>query len=154
MGSELETDVQTGFGSMDSVRRPTHDSVRCEDRRASIVNHAHALRQQLLLFLLRRSPARTMLGSPGMCSLHWQMHSYFERVVFFCFCLKNKKQKKLIFICFICIFFITLLHRQPRAIFGGFVRLSGEMMLLHKEFIVAEDSPHITMQRITTFYWI
>ena len=57
-GSSEETDVQAGFGSMDSVRRPTHGSVRCGDRRASIVicNHAHALCEQLLLLLLR-SPA-------------------------------------------------------------------------------------------------
>lgn len=65
--------------------------------------------------------------------------------VLFLFCFS------LIFICFICIFFVTLPHRQPRAIFGGFVRLSGERMLLREELIVAEDSPHITMQRIKAF---
>jgi len=81
-GSSEETDVQAGFGSMDSVRRPTHGSVRCGDRRASIVicNHAHALCEQLLLLLLR-SPAEQCGGHP-VCAIYTdKCISYFERVV-------------------------------------------------------------------------
>lgn len=142
--------MQAGFGSMDSVRRPTHGSVRSEDRRASIVICNHVLCEQLLLLLLRSSAEQCR--SHPVCAIYIdKCISDFERVVcdgflFVIFIVK------LIFICFICIFFITLPHRQPRAIFGGFVRLSGERMLLREELIVAEDSPHITMQRITTFY--
>ena len=33
---------------------------------------------------------------------------------------------------------------------GGFISISGGWMLLHKELMV-EESPHITMQRMTTF---
>lgn len=79
MGSE-ETDVQAGFGSMDSVRRPTHGSVRCEDRLASIVICSHALCQQLLLLLLRSS-AEQCRGHP-VCAIYIdKCISDFERVV-------------------------------------------------------------------------
>ena len=47
--------------------------------------------------------------------------------------------------------FITLPHGQPHAIFRGFTPISEGWMQLCKEFVVAEDSPHRTMQRTTTF---
>ena len=39
---------------------------------------------------------------------------------------------------------------QPHAVFGGFTSISGAWMLICKELIMAEDSPHITMQLIRT----
>ena len=35
--------------------------------------------------------------------------------------------------------------------FGGIISSSGGWMRLYKELIMAGDSPHITVQRITTF---
>ena len=51
----------------------------------------------------------------------------------------------------ISIFFISLTHRQPHAVFRGFITISEAWMLLYKELIIAEGSPRITMQRVTTF---
>ena len=47
--------------------------------------------------------------------------------------------------------FISLMHEQPHAVFRGFITSSGGWILLRKEFIMAEDSAHITVQSITTF---
>ena len=44
------------------------------------------------------------------------------------------------------IFFITLHLGQPHTIFGGFISIFGRWMLSCKEFVVVENSPHITMQ--------
>ena len=44
-------------------------------------------------------------------------------------------------------FFITPTHGQPHTIFGGFISISGGWM----ELIVSEDSPHITVQCITSY---
>ena len=41
---------------------------------------------------------------------------------------------------------ITLLHRQPHMSFRGFLSISGWWTLS----CMAEDSPHVTMQRVTT----
>ena len=47
---------------------------------------------------------------------------------------------------------ITPPHGQPHTVFGGFISVSRVRMLLCKEPIMAEDSPHITMQCVTTFF--
>ena len=47
--------------------------------------------------------------------------------------------------------FITPSHGQPCAILRGFIAISGEWMLLCKEVVMGESSPHITMQCIPTF---
>ena len=41
------------------------------------------------------------------------------------------------------LFFITPTHGHPHAVFRGFISISGGWMLLCKELIVAEESPHI-----------
>ena len=40
-------------------------------------------------------------------------------------------------------------HGQPHAVFGGVISISGRWMLICKDFIMAEDSCHVTMQCIT-----
>ena len=40
---------------------------------------------------------------------------------------------------------------QPHAVFRGFITISDAWMLSYKELIIAEGSPRITMQRVTTF---
>ena len=41
---------------------------------------------------------------------------------------------------------------QPHVVFRGFISISRGWMLLCREFIMAENSPHVIVQRITTFY--
>ena len=50
---------------------------------------------------------------------------------------------------FLFLFFITPPLGQPRAVFGGVTSNSGGRMLLCKEAVVAEDSPRITVKRVT-----
>ena len=45
----------------------------------------------------------------------------------------------------VVLFVITQLHGQPHAVFGELISISGGWMVL----IMTEDSPHVTMQRIT-----
>ena len=49
------------------------------------------------------------------------------------------------------LFSIAHPHGQPHSVFGVFISISGGWMMLCKEFIMAEDSLYITMQRITIF---
>ena len=47
--------------------------------------------------------------------------------------------------------FMTPPYRQPHAVIGGLVSISGGCMLLCKDIVVvAEDSPHITIRLIET----
>ena len=48
-------------------------------------------------------------------------------------------------------YFITPPHWQPQAVFRGFSSISGGWMLLCKELIMAEESPHMSMQCIASF---
>ena len=45
--------------------------------------------------------------------------------------------------------FSTSSHGQPHAVMGGFISISGELVLLCDEFIMAADSPHITPFNLT-----
>ena len=50
---------------------------------------------------------------------------------------------------------ITPPHGQPHTVFGGYISIYTiytEWMLLCKQFVKAEDSSHIHMQRITAFH--
>ena len=40
-----------------------------------------------------------------------------------------------------------MVHGQPHAIFGGFISISGGWMLLYKESVIGEYSPHVTMPK-------
>ena len=46
---------------------------------------------------------------------------------------------------------ITLPNGPPQTVFREFIFISGRLMLLRKEFTMAEDSLHVTMWHITTY---
>ena len=90
-----------------------------------------------------------LLGSPSICTS--TLTNAFRRVRALC----HRYKKKIIF--FNELLIITPPHEQPHAVLGGFrfiwstwfISISGGWMLLHKE-LMAEESAHITMQRMTT----
>ena len=51
------------------------------------------------------------------------------------------------------LYFISITSQdvQPRAVFGGCLYICGGWTMLCKEPIMDEDSPYITIQRITAF---
>ena len=56
-------------------------------------------------------------------------------------------------VCVCVVVVVTPPHRQPHAVFGGLISISGGWLLLCNELIImVEDSSSTTFQRITTFY--
>ena len=49
------------------------------------------------------------------------------------------------------LFCITPPHRRTHATFGGFVSVCGGWMVLCRGLVMAEDSPHVTVQCNRTF---
>ena len=105
--------------------------------RHSVIDRLHQRQDSFLqqsckvLLLLLCSPAEQL----GSLSIHYCIDAFFSQ--------GDRTACETVFL-------LTLPHVQPHAVFRGFTSLSAEWPLLCKEIILAENSPHITMECITT----